>query len=174
MVLSLIYYRTEAQLDKGLQVIFDPKYKFPAQYARVAQYIYEKLEAELWGVDDVEAEDAVEDAISDAGDSKEIASTAASTTAITERKKSGPLRDSDFPADNDPIYGLDGIMHHILRIHGPKMAAYLINPTFKSKNAKVFGHNELTVGDCWPNQMALLRDGGHGQLPGPFLVTISY
>jgi hypothetical protein len=154
----LIYYRTQAQLDKGLQVIFNPIYKFPSKYALVAQYIYGKLEAEQWGADEVEAEEAVEDGIPDAGGSNETAS----TTANTERKTSGPLRDSDFPAENDPIFGLNGIMHHVLRIRGPKMISYQIDPAFKSKNAKVFGHNGLTVGDCWPIQMALLRDGAHG------------
>jgi hypothetical protein len=167
---ALICYRTQAQLDRGLQVIFNPIYKFPAKYARVAQYIYEKLEAERWGADEVGAEDAVEDDILDAGGSDETASTAANV----ERKNSGPLRDSDFPADNDPIYGVDSIMHYILRIRGPKTASYQINPSFKSKNAKVFGHNGLTVGDCWPNQMALLRDGAHGQLSGPCFYTSSY
>jgi hypothetical protein len=156
---ALTHYRTQAQLDKGLQVIFNPIYKFPAEYARVAQYIYEKLEAECWGADEVEAEDAEEEDVLVPSSSNSTAS----TSVNTERKKSGPLRDSDFPADGDPIYGLNGIMHHILRIQGPKMVSYQINPAFKSKNAKAFGHNGLTVGDCWPNQMALLRDGGHGQ-----------
>jgi hypothetical protein len=128
------------------------------------------LEAERWGADEVEAEDAVEDDIQDTGGSDETAS----TPANTERKKSGPLRDSNFPADNDPIYGLSGIMHHILRIRGPKTSSYQINPSFKSRNAKVFGHNGLTVGDCWPNQMALLRDGAHGQLSNPVFCTSIY
>jgi hypothetical protein len=125
------------------------------------------LEAERWGADEVEAEDAVEDGIPDADVSNETGSAAANT----ERKKSGPLRNSDFPADDDPIYGLNGIMHHVLRIRGLKMVSYQINPAYKSKNAKVFGHNGLTIGDCWPNQMALLRDGGHGQLSDFFFDT---
>jgi len=128
------------------------------------------LEAERWGADEVEAEDVVEDDIPDADVSNETGSAAANT----EREKSGPLRDSDFPADDDPIYGLNGIMHHVLRIRGPKMVSYQINPAYKSKNAKVFGHNGLTVGDCWPNQMALLRDGAHGQLSGFFFDTNFY
>jgi hypothetical protein len=154
-----MHYRTQAQLDKGLQVIFNPVYKFPAEYAQVAQYIYEKLEAERWGVDEVEPEDIIQDEVSEAGNSD----VATSTAAKTEKKKSGPLRGLDFPADNDPIYGLDGIMHHILRIQGPKITSYQISPSYKSRNAKVFGNNGLTVGNCWPNQMALLRDGAHGQ-----------
>lgn len=139
-------------------MIFTPMYKFPTNYARVARYIYETLEREQWGADEVEAEDIVEDETPEAGSSH--GTTSAATKA--ERKTSGPLRYSDFPADTDPIYGLKGIMHHILRIQGPKMVSYQINPNFKSKDAKIFGHNGLTVGDCWPNQMALLRDGGHG------------
>jgi hypothetical protein len=146
-------------LDKGLQVIFNPIYKFPIEYARIAQYIYEKLEAEGWGADEVEAEDAVEEDIPSEGGATETVT----TSTGTERKVSGPLRDSDFPHDSDPIYGIDGIMHHILRIRGPKMVSYQIDPSWKSKNAKVFGHNGLTVGDCWSNQMALLRDGAHGR-----------
>ena len=150
-------------------MIFNPIYKFPPQYSRVAEYIYEKLEAERWGADEVEAEDAEEEDAPVASGSNETAS----TTTNAERKRSGPLRDSDFPADNDPIYGMNGIMHHILRIQGPKTASYQISPGFKSKNAKVFGHNGLAVGDCWPNQMALLRDGAHGQLSGLFFYKSS-
>jgi hypothetical protein len=155
----LTYYRSQAQLDKGLAVIFDPIYKFPQEYAQVAEYIYNKLEAERWGADEVEADELVVDEVPEAGS---LGNTT-SATAKTEKKKSGPLKYSDFPADSDPIYGLNGVMHHILRLQG-KMASYQINPSFKSKNAKVLGHNGLKVGQCWPNQMALLRDGAHGQL----------
>lgn len=44
---------------------------------------------------------------------------------------------------------------------------YRLNPetrdTFK-KECCNYGHNGLTVGDCWPTQLAALRDGAHGML----------
>lgn len=145
-------------------MIFNPIFRFPTEYAQVAEYVYKKLEAERWGADEVEAADLLEDEVPEASSCDGTTSAAAKT----EERKSGPLRDSDFPADTDPIYGLNGIMHHILRIQGSKTASYQINPSFKSKNAKIFGHNGLTVGNCWPNQMALLRDGAHGPLYSHF------
>jgi hypothetical protein len=145
-------------LDKGLQVIFDPVYNFPPKYARVARHIYDKLESERWGADEVEVDDVVDfdQYVADAGGS-------ISAGANTQRQRNGVLSASDFPADNHPIYGLNGIMHHILRVSGSSQRSYQINPNFRSRDAKVFGHNGLAIGDCWPNQIALLRDGGHGQ-----------
>jgi hypothetical protein len=159
-------------------MVFNPVNNFPKEYARVAKLIYDKLESERWGEDEVEAEDGPEDGEEDgeedgtptgntANGSGSMSyfkpSTSASKGIITDKKeKRVRVNDSDYPHDTDPIFGLTGIMHHILRIKREKMTAYQISPLYKSKNAKVFGHNGLEVGTCWPNQMALLRDGAHG------------
>jgi hypothetical protein len=150
--------RTKAQLDKGLEVIFNPIYNFPNEYQRVAKFIYNDLEERRWGADEAEAEGAVDDE-STLGRSPPDAP----TTSSRERQTIVPLISSAFPDDTDPIYGLKGVMHHILRKQGPKIISYQINPSFRSRNAKIFGHHGFSIGDCWPMQLALVRDGAHGR-----------
>lgn len=129
------------------------------------------MESERWGADEVEADDAAEEVVpvtSLVNGAKSSSSTATTTnegsskSELTARKEKGSLKYSDFPDDSDPIYGIKGIMHGILRIRSEKMTSYQLNPNYKPKDAKVFGHNGLQVGVCWPSQMALLRDGAHG------------
>ena len=43
------------------------------------------------------------------------------------------------------------------------MAVYQLDPLRPYKNPKIIGHAGFEVGACWPNQMALLRDGAHGE-----------
>jgi hypothetical protein len=146
--------------------------KFPVRYQRVAKAIYEKLEGQNWGADEVEAEDPGEGdetiaAPGDASDNDRIQPSWANSAPHTERRVNPGLSYSDFPDDSDPIYGLNGIMHHILRIRGPKMVSYQIDPSYTTRDAKRFGDNGCQVGQCWPTQMALLRDGAHGMYPLP-------
>ena len=138
-------------------MIFNPIYNFPIKYQRVAKFIYNDLEERRWGADEAEAEDVVDDEALLSGSLPD-----ASNTSNKERQATALATSSAFPDDTDPIYGIKGIMHHILRKQGPKMTSYLINPSFKSRNAKVFGHNGFSNGDCWPMQLALVRDGAHG------------
>lgn len=150
--------RTKAQLDKGLEVIFNPIYNFPKEYQRVAKFIYNDLEKRRWGADEAEVEDISDDESMLARSLPDVPNMAG-----TEHQATALLTSSAFPDDTDPIYGNKGIMHHILRKQGPKMTSYQINPSFKSRNAKSFGHHGFCIGDCWPMQLALVRDGAHGQ-----------
>jgi hypothetical protein len=69
--------------------------------------------------------------------------------------------------DDHPIFGLNGIMHHMILGTGEKHHLR-INPDYMpfKKSAKVFGHNGLQIGQCWPYQLTVLRDGGHGSSQG--------
>jgi hypothetical protein len=135
-------------------LICNPNHKFPENYVQVAKAILDKLEAAKWGAEDVEAEDVV--------DEEDIIGAASTSTSAPVKKPERNLNDTNFPDDSDPIFGINGIMHHILRIRGPKTVSYAINPSYISKNSKVFGHNGLQIGQCFPTRMAALRDGAHG------------
>jgi hypothetical protein len=37
---------------------------------------------------------------------------------------------------------------------------------FRRPSFKVFGHNGLSIGDWWPMQICVLRDGAHGSRMG--------
>ncbi|KAH0606022.1 uncharacterized protein H6S33_004479 [Morchella sextelata] len=43
---------------------------------------------------------------------------------------------------------------------------YSLDPAFPRRDAAVFGHNGLEVGDWWPYQICALRDGAHGSRMG--------
>lgn len=98
------------------------------------------------------------------------------TTSKTEKAAQDPDDDRTYhPAPIDhPIYGLDGIMHHMMwrkAIRDGYPNSYKIDPDYAKKPCTVFGHNGLAIGDCWPKMMCALRDGAHGtfpiQSPGP-------
>jgi hypothetical protein len=64
--------------------------------------------------------------------------------------------------DDHPIFGLSGIMRNL--VPTAQNGQYMIHPNYipKKPAAQVFGHNGLTVGQCWPVRIAALRDGAHG------------
>ncbi|KAI9741550.1 MAG: hypothetical protein M1818_004356 [Claussenomyces sp. TS43310] len=150
--------KKSARLDVALEIIFRPEHKFPPDYARIAKIIYDKLEDLRWGAGEEEDEEEVAEV-------EDLGSTTSSKSRTTKATKT-PLTDSSYPADDDPIYGIGGIMSHILRVQGHKIWTYRLHPGWIPRNAKVWGHNGLTNGRCWPNRMALLRDGGHGARMG--------
>jgi hypothetical protein len=62
----------------------------------------------------------------------------------------------------DSIFGPRGIMHHI-NVGQKTRRSYLLEETFERQDFKIHGHNGFTIGDCWPLQIAALRDGVHGK-----------
>lgn len=66
------------------------------------------------------------------------------------------------PASASHIWGDSGIMRGILWKQGGHVTLDDKKAHIFKKNARIHGHNGLTVGDCWPRQMAALRDGAHG------------
>lgn len=40
----------------------------------------------------------------------------------------------------------------------------VIDPSFARVDFRTFGHNGLANGQCWPTQLAAVRDGAHGCL----------
>ena len=149
-----------------LALIFEPTNKFDPLYANTAKFIYDRLEAEHWGADETSI-DADNESAAVATSSSAPASSGGSATRTPpadEPKLPRQLPLSQLPADSDPVYGLEGPMHHILRIKTAKTTKYMIDPTWiRPQTAKFFGqHASLAVGQCWATQMALVRDGVHG------------
>lgn len=71
------------------------------------------------------------------------------------------------PSPSHPIFGANGIMRGILARRGEKgTMSYVLDPYYNRPNFRVFGHNHCTIGDWWPLQIALMRDGVHGSKGG--------
>ncbi|KAF4632302.1 hypothetical protein G7Y89_g5819 [Cudoniella acicularis] len=62
--------------------------------------------------------------------------------------------------DDHKIFGLHGIMHHI--VMSVKKSKIWVVDKYEKKDFRVFGHNGLEVGMCWPMRVAAMRDGAHG------------
>ncbi|KAM3086928.1 hypothetical protein ACMFMG_001046 [Clarireedia jacksonii] len=67
------------------------------------------------------------------------------------------------PPPDHPIWGRNGIMRGLMT----NRSSTKLNPAYQDKvDFKVYGHNSLNSGDCWPKQIAALRDGAHGSSMG--------
>ncbi|GJC94667.1 YDG/SRA domain-containing protein [Colletotrichum higginsianum] len=66
------------------------------------------------------------------------------------------------PADHE-IWGRGGIMHG-LALRPTDRFTVALNPVYteEKRPANVYGHNGLTVGDWFPNQLSALFNGAHG------------
>ncbi|EME42928.1 hypothetical protein DOTSEDRAFT_53894 [Dothistroma septosporum NZE10] len=67
------------------------------------------------------------------------------------------------PSSSHPIWGLNGIMHGMaLKRNGRR--TIVMNPQYKhlQRPAKVYGHNDITVGRWFPYQLCAVWHGAHG------------
>lgn len=151
--------RSQSQIDKGLQLLFNPTYKCPADISDRARRIYDKFEDEHWGEENSpESEDP-------------SPPTSPSTNASGIRMTSGTIHIDDMyhlarpPPPAHPIWGLKGIMHgFIIQPSQFRRFNYVLDPRYEADKRpfKVFGHNDLEPGDWWPYQKVALFHGAHG------------
>jgi hypothetical protein len=94
-----------------------------------------------------------------------------SKTASMDTKRVGPLDKSKIKRakPDHPIYGENGIMHHVLWYKTGAATSMALDDKFEAKDARVFGHNGLEVGTWFARQLTALRDGAHGLYLSPFL-----
>jgi hypothetical protein len=125
----------------ALEILYNPLYKFPDPYQSIGTFLHEKFDSENWGADKVDnTVDAVMDGTDTSnsptsdktkivksttdngsntvGDSASVglAVQASILTTTLGIVSTGLESISVLPASTDPIYGENGIMHHIFRI----------------------------------------------------------
>ncbi|OAA55239.1 sra-ydg [Niveomyces insectorum RCEF 264] len=157
--------RDATYIDKGLDLIIDPKYRFPAHFVDTARRLKRKWIDENWG------KDAVVDDAGGGGENNDDEDEAGA--GVGEGAHSAPVLTDDNrvirpPPRNHPIFGEQGIMHGVVITRGTKNGsrAYRRNPNYRPRNALVFGENSLTVGAWWPMQIVALFNGAHGSSQG--------
>lgn len=156
--------RDQAAIDTYLKFMFDdPRFHFPQDIQDRARALYEEYEACNWSaiaVDDSESSDIEisTHANLDGNDDSTITSSAGAGNTSTQTTATVRL-----PPEDDPIWGLEGIMHGVAPKFG-KIKTFVIDRRFlnEKRSANVFGHNGLEPGDWFPNQLVALFHGGHG------------
>ena len=70
--------------------------------------------------------------------------------------------------EDHSVFGDGGVMRGIkVRFNKTKKTtSYFLDKVRNHGRADIIGHNGHSVGDCWPYQICLLRDGIHGSLQG--------
>jgi len=70
--------------------------------------------------------------------------------------------------EHHSVFGDDGVMRGVkVRFNKTKKTtSYFLDKGRNHRRADIIGHNGHRVGDCWPYQICLLRDGIHGSLQG--------
>ncbi|EME83138.1 uncharacterized protein MYCFIDRAFT_85401 [Pseudocercospora fijiensis CIRAD86] len=158
--------KQRARVPRVLEVVFsDPKFQFPPEYKTRAEALYDKFNAENWGAPiPLVTEDSDPDSVADVPDSTREGE------ATTKRRKSTVVAKGAYtilqPAENHPVWGLNGIMHGITLRKYRDTGKYtkVLNPQYlhEKRNAKVYGHNGLEVGSWFPERLAAIFAGAHG------------
>ena len=157
--------KKNTQIDVGLKLIFGtPRYQFPEVYSARARALHEKWTAENWGASEVQDEANTESSDEDAGEQTGRRDSVAAKRARVENTgvKTTTVR---FPSPDHPIWGKDGIMHGVA-LTGRARRTYKLDPRYKQRTAKVYGHNGLNSGDWFPYQIIALFRGAHGSAMG--------
>ncbi|KAI9794835.1 MAG: hypothetical protein M1816_002963 [Peltula sp. TS41687] len=147
-------------IDKGMDVIMDRTRfpYFPEEFVEKAKNLKEFWEKDNWGANETVGEEpADEETQADGGAAGNKGRTAPAPAREVKERTTIMYR----PVRQHPIYGENGIMHHILICRGQTLS-YTLDDTVPKVSAAVFGHNGIQVGTCWPLQIAALRDGAHG------------
>lgn len=163
--------KKETRIDEGLNLMFDPRFHFPRADAEKAKKLLERWESERWGANEVledgeakcgEIEVKNEDEVKEPERKRRRKSTATRTEDDEDTSDYGKVL---LPPREHPIFGVDGIMHGIALKKGRRKTPVL-DPRFPQRNAKVYGHNGLQVGACFPFQIVALSRGAHGVSQG--------
>jgi hypothetical protein len=162
--------KKRTQIDTALQLIFDnPKFHFKETTRERARLLYERWQAQNWGKGEVVDESSEDDTATSednaAGSSKRRKSSTDGGTAkgIPVSKLGTTVRP---PPANYPIFGVEGIMHGVALKIGAHRKDYILDSRYQKRDAKVYGHNGLQVGDWWPVQLLALFNGAHGARMG--------
>ncbi|TGO86995.1 hypothetical protein BPOR_0260g00010 [Botrytis porri] len=165
------------KLKNVLELFTRPSFKCPTEYSSIAKALIDRIEAQNGfeapppSPSPPAAALTIDTHSANTNKNKKRKSVSETPTSSKRSRDNSTSQESPAPtstgysappASASHIWGDNGIMRGILW----KQGGYVILDEKKAhifkKNAKIHGHNGLTVGDCWPRQMAALRDGAHG------------
>ncbi|KAB8302385.1 hypothetical protein EYC80_005809 [Monilinia laxa] len=152
-----------------LELFTNPQIKFPHNYVVIAEEIINQIETHNGFETPLSPPSlGIETQAINAGSRKRSSPDGGAPVSAKRSREYSTTNLSEVPPpppSNHPIFGENGIMRGFLW----DGRGYRLNPetrdTFKMECCH-YGHNGLTVGDCWPIQLAALRDGAHGASQG--------
>lgn len=159
--------KARTPIDKALQLMFDrPEFHFEKSTRDSARALYQRWESQNWGQGEVLEEESNSEDGTNAGDGKAEASSSrklkSSTSGTTAKGNVVAATTIRLPPPDHPIFGTEGIMHGVALKVSPRRKSYVLDSRYLKRDAKVFGHNGLQVGDWWPMQILALFNGAHG------------
>lgn len=161
MAYSILISKSKDLNVKGILTMFIETEQLDLEWRQASQILYDLFEAANWGKPTLAISQTTPSSSSQAtslsAPNQNRVGTSTSTNTSTLFYKKAP--------DAHPIFGLNGIMHHIVRRKTTATTSYAFFDSYVRKDFKVFGDNGITVGTCWPLQIAALRDGAHGEFP---------
>ncbi|QSZ30292.1 hypothetical protein DSL72_004814 [Monilinia vaccinii-corymbosi] len=156
----------ELFLRSVLGLFTSPSVKFPNEYALIAQELIDRIEAHN-GFETpspspqpdtnnlvIRKRKSTDDETSRAGKKNKKDSTSSSSAM------------GHPPPPNHPIWGDHSVMRGMYLNENGVASIYPGTKAIFKKKFDRYGHNGLTVGDCWPSQLTALRDGAHGASQG--------
>ncbi|KAF7877509.1 hypothetical protein EAF04_001186 [Stromatinia cepivora] len=150
-------------LRSFLEILINPIFKFPREYSNISQALIDKIESQN-GFQRPPSPTLTINTEPATVNSRKRRSPSNETPASAKKSRNNSMSSSSNavpPPSDHPIWGDNGIMRGLewdgtnIKFNQEKIGIF-------KKNFDRFGHNGLTIGDCWARQMAALRDGAHG------------
>ncbi|ERF76684.1 hypothetical protein EPUS_02223 [Endocarpon pusillum Z07020] len=171
-------FAEKTHIELILQRIGQDRYCFSAVARGIAQGLHHRFAGQNWGRNAVQpaqatpatpATPAASDEAKKPKRKRDASSPSAKSQKEPKQKKSVDEIHitKPIPADDDPIFGLNGPMRGTLIKYNtvdPQNVAksIVLNPNITQTSSKVFGHNGIRMGQFFPRQMAALAQGAHG------------
>ncbi|TGO06961.1 hypothetical protein BTUL_0372g00010 [Botrytis tulipae] len=167
------HHSKRLKLLEVLGLFTNPVFKCPTEYSSIAKALIDRIKAQngFEAPPPPAAALTIDAQSANANKNKKRKSVSETSTSSKRSRDNSTSRESSVPsstgysappASASHIWGDNGIMRGILWKQGGHVILDENTAHIFKKNAKIHGHNGLTVGDCWPRQMAALRDGAHG------------
>ncbi|KAM0699129.1 hypothetical protein Q7P36_001175 [Cladosporium allicinum] len=160
------------KIDYGLRLMYKkPEFHFQDTTQERARSLYQRWQDQNWGRGEVVEETSEKDATNDEAAESSSAKRRKSSTSDTSAKRN-PLTELvtttvRLPPANHPIFGKHGVMHGLaLQIDPDGKKEWILDSRYPKREARVYGHNDLQVGDWWPMQLIALFHGAHGSGQG--------
>lgn len=156
--------KAATKIDQALRLIFaDPRFFFEESVKTRAEELYNRWESQNWGRGELEAEassdsDTGTNAPSNPGEHRTNSANAANRVILGSIIRPPPA--------NHAIFGVNGIMHGTVQKKTGNRKDFILDNHYQKRDAKVFGHNNLTPGDWRPMQLVTLFNGAHGVKQG--------
>ncbi|KAJ8070213.1 hypothetical protein OCU04_000599 [Sclerotinia nivalis] len=155
-------------LRSFLEILINPIYKFPREYSNISQALIDKIEGQNGFQRPPSPPTLTTNTESATVNSRKRRSPSNEAPASAKKSRNNSMSSSSNvvpPPSDHPVWGDNAIMRGLvwdgtnIKLNQEKI------DIFKKKFDR-FGHNDLTVGECWPRQIAALRDGAHGSSQG--------